>query len=83
MTEMKLTQTVRTIRDGKVVREETLEGARPEMCAGDPSRLSDVNRLASVKDGFCIYCGSTEQLSREHVVPYALGGTLTITEGSC
>jgi hypothetical protein len=83
MAEMKSTQTVHVMRDGEVVREETLEGAPPEMCAGDPSRLSDMNRLASVKAGFCIYCGSTEQLSREHVVPYALGGTLIITEGSC
>lgn len=71
------------VRDGKVVREETLEVAPPAMQSGDPSRLADINRMASVKAGFCIYCGSTEQLSREHVVPYALGGTLTITEGSC
>lgn len=80
---MNSTQTVRVIRDGKVVREETLEGAPPEVRAGDPAGLSDMNRMASVKAGFCIYCGSTEQLGREHIVPYALGGTLTITEGSC
>lgn len=80
---MKSTQTVQVIRDGKVIQEETLEGTPPEVQTGDPSGLSDMSRIASVKAGFCIYCGSTEQLSREHVVPYALGGTLTITEGSC
>lgn len=80
---MKSTQTVRVTRDGKVIQEETLEGAPPEVQAGDPAGLSDMNRMRSVTAGFCIYCGSNKQLSREHVVPYTLGGTLTITEGSC
>jgi 5-methylcytosine-specific restriction endonuclease McrA len=80
---MKSTQTVHLIRDGKVIQEKTVEGTPPEVQTGDPSEISDMSRMASVKAGFCIYCGSTEQLSREHVVPYALGGTLTITEGSC
>jgi hypothetical protein len=66
-----------------VIQEETLEGTPPEVRTGDALGLSEMSRMASVKAGFCIYCGSTEQLSREHVVPYALGSTLTITEGSC
>lgn len=80
---MKSTETLHIIRDGIVIQEETFEGTPPEVQTGDPSELSDMSRMASVKAGFCIYCGSTEQLSREHVIPYALGGTLTITEGSC
>lgn len=80
---MKSTNTFRVIRDREVIREEMSDGALPEMQAGDPSELADINQIASTKAGFCIYCGSTKQLSREHVVPYALGGTLTITEGSC
>lgn len=80
---MKSTQTVRIIRDGKVIREETVESIPPEVQTRDSSGLSNISQMASVKAGFCIYCGSTEQLSREHVVPYALGGTLTIMEGSC
>ncbi|MBM4127280.1 MAG: HNH endonuclease [Nitrospira sp.] len=75
--------TLRVMREGKIVREETLGGNLPEMRAGDPSELADLRCVPSIKTGFCIYCGSTNQLSREHVVPYALGGTLTITEGSC
>jgi HNH endonuclease len=50
---------------------------------GDPSGIAAMTQMSGVKAGFCIYCGSTEHLSREHVVPYALGGTLTITKGSC
>jgi 5-methylcytosine-specific restriction endonuclease McrA len=80
---MKSTQTVHVIRDGKLIQEEKFEGTPPEVRTGDVSGISDMSRIASVKAGFCIYCGSTEQLTREHVVPYALGGTLTITKGSC
>lgn len=29
--------------------------------------------------GFCIYCGSTDQLSREHILPRGLGGKFAIT----
>lgn len=82
-TEMKSKQTVRVVRDGKVIREEVSEGNPPEVQAGDPTRLSDMNRMPSARAGLCVYCGSTGQLSREHVAPYALGGTLTILEGSC
>lgn len=31
----------------------------------------------------CIYCGSRDQLSDEHVVPFALGGTLVLSRASC
>ncbi len=80
---MKSKQTLRVVRDGNVIIEETLEGAVPEIHLRDPSALSDMSRMLSIRAGSCIYCGSTEQLSREHVAPYALGGTLTILEGSC
>lgn len=31
----------------------------------------------------CIYCGSTESLSDEHVIPLGLGGTLILPKASC
>lgn len=82
---MKVTNnfTLRVMREGKMLREETLGGIPPELRTGDSSELADLKHIPSIKAGFCIYCRSTNQLSREHVVPYALGGTLTITEGSC
>lgn len=80
---MKSTQTIRVVRDGKVIREETIEGTPPDVQLGDPSGLSDMKRMPSIRVSACVYCGSTEQLSREHAVPYALGGTLTILDGSC
>jgi hypothetical protein len=37
---------------------------------------SEVNR--------CIYCGTDEEkLSKEHIIPYALGGTLVLPKSSC
>lgn len=39
--------------------------------------------LASRHAQSCIYCGSTDQLSSEHIVPYAWGGTIQVHNGSC
>jgi len=33
--------------------------------------------------GRCIYCGSTEGLSNEHIVPANLGGTIILYKASC
>jgi hypothetical protein len=33
--------------------------------------------------GICIYCGSTNNLSDEHVLPYGLGGDLILRKASC
>lgn len=33
--------------------------------------------------GYCIYCGSTENLTTEHVVPFFMGGTLELPKASC
>lgn len=33
--------------------------------------------------GECIYCGSREKLSEEHIIPYALGGKLVLEDSSC
>lgn len=33
--------------------------------------------------GKCIYCGSTENLTDEHIVPYGLGGNIELPKSSC
>ena len=33
--------------------------------------------------GRCIYCGSAQQLSEEHIIPYALDGHLVLPKASC
>ena len=41
--------------------------------------LKDTSKLV----GKCIYCGSIENLSNEHVIPYGLGANLTLIDASC
>lgn len=33
--------------------------------------------------GRCVYCGATEELTREHIIPLALGGDLILPKSSC
>ncbi|AWI89220.1 hypothetical protein C0214_13695 [Methylobacterium sp. DM1] len=33
--------------------------------------------------GKCIYCGADKKLSREHIIPFGLGGNLVFTGASC
>lgn len=33
--------------------------------------------------GSCIYCGRTDELSDEHIIPFALGGGYVLPEASC
>ena len=33
--------------------------------------------------GQCIYCGSTKQLTREHIIPHSAGGRWVLPESSC
>jgi HNH endonuclease len=33
--------------------------------------------------GRCIYCGSTDGLDKEHIVPFSLGGRLVLPKASC
>jgi len=33
--------------------------------------------------GECIYCGQQDDLTDEHIIPYALGGTMVLPQSSC
>lgn len=45
--------------------------------------LGNLAEKRSIRADACIYCGSKVQLSNEHVIPYAWGGSLQIFDGSC
>jgi len=42
-----------------------------------------LNRKRFNNVGICIYCGTTEDLTDEHIVPYGLGGNLVLPKSSC
>lgn len=54
-----------------------------EVVEGYTHELRSINELSSRHAQNCIYCGSADQLSSEHIVPYAWGGTVQVHKGSC
>ena len=46
-----------------------------------PEEIGNSTRAPSA--GLCIYCGRTEELTDEHVVPFGLGGNLVLPDASC
>lgn len=46
--------------------------------------MKDLSKSQYKKIGVCIYCGTAEgPLSREHIIPLALGGMTTLPQASC
>ena len=43
--------------------------------------MSDVFHYPPV--GRCIYCGATDELTDEHIIPFSLGGVLILDKASC
>jgi hypothetical protein len=41
----------------------------------------DLRNTAPISE--CVYCGSTKGLTREHIVPRGMKGTITLPKGSC
>ena len=41
------------------------------------------SKLVLPKSSKCIYCGSTDDLTIEHIIPFALGGRIELPDGSC
>ena len=47
------------------------------------SEMEDQAKKKYAAVGRCIYCGSTEDLTKEHPIPYALGGIAKLPKSSC
>jgi hypothetical protein len=80
---MEATTKVEILREGRVRSVTETECQTPEVVLADTSGIFDFSKLRTKPANECIYCGSQSDLSREHVLPYALGGTVTIPRGSC
>lgn len=70
-------------KDGEILWEEKLSGGPPESTIASAESLENFGELESIRADACMYCGSTKQLSSEHIVPVALGGTVQVLRGSC
>ena len=49
----------------------------------DPRNASNAQTESYAAFGECIYCGSKNKLTDEHIVPYGLGGTFILPKSSC
>lgn len=46
--------------------------------------IVEVSSATALREaGHCIYCGAEDDLSNEHIIPYALGGNLYLPKASC
>lgn len=54
-----------------------------QIVRGSSQGLRSMANIVSLHAHICIYCGSTDRLSSEHIVPYAWGGTVQVHTGSC
>ena len=52
-----------------------------EMNRSIPEEIRNVTRAPAAQ--ICIYCGKKDDLTDEHIVPFALGGNLILPDASC
>ncbi|MDA2920513.1 hypothetical protein MYX76_13650 [Desulfobacterota bacterium AH_259_B03_O07] len=45
--------------------------------------MNSIDNIAYEPIGKCIYCGSSEDLSREHIIPLGLSGTAVLPKSTC
>lgn len=55
----------------------------PEIVDGDNAAIQDASELQLKPVGRCIYCGAKDDLTREHIVPFALSGNAVLPDASC
>ena len=77
------TAKIELIRDGRICWEIVTKSEVPHVEVVDAAGIADFSKLRIKPADACIFCGSTMQLSREHILAYALGGYATIPCGSC
>ncbi len=80
---MKTTITISSEKDDAPTTLEAITDEKPATVLGDPSRFASLVDKRSIRVSACVYCGSEEDLTDEHVIPYAWGGNLQIHDGAC
>lgn len=71
------------IRDGNPTVPEAILTEKPDLVLVETAGIRDMSRIQYPPANRCIYCGTKEDLTREHIVPYGLNGTSVIQAASC
>ncbi len=66
-----------------VVTHEPISRRPPDVVQFPSDDLSDLGKAQFKAVGVCIYCGATDDLDREHIIPFGLNGTAVLHEASC
>jgi hypothetical protein len=73
-----------TIWRGNTVRSrEPLSVNAIQVVSGASEAIRDLSKMQYPPVGYCIYCGGTNDLRREHIVPFGLDGTAVLPKASC
>jgi hypothetical protein len=83
MTTIKTKVTMKHARGVAETEVTTNADAALDVVVKETAQLGNLATKHSMRAEACIYCGSNDQLSNEHVIPYGWGGNLQIFDGSC
>lgn len=76
-------QLMMTFTSKGVVTHEPVSLQSPEVAEHSRDGLADLGKVQFRAAGVCIYCGATESLDREHIIPFGLSGTAVLPAASC
>jgi hypothetical protein len=79
----KLELTATIWRDGTARCREAVSVSTIQVLLGSPEGVRDLAKMQYPRVGHCIYCGATNDLRREHIVPFGLDGTAVLPKASC
>lgn len=54
-----------------------------EVVQASTTGIKDLGKIVYPRVGRCIYCSATDDLRREHIIPFGLNGTAVLPEASC
>ena len=63
-----------------------MEGASlgpDEVLEASSANIKDLGKIAYPRVGYCIYCPATDDLRREHIIPFGLSGNAVLPAATC
>lgn len=78
-----MTTSIRIIRHDGTVETDSVTSKPTAVIERPTTGIEDLSRKRYRPVGKCIYCGTKDNLTREHVVPFGLSGNLVLPDSSC